>query len=69
MYYDELLARDKDGLMNYFNQHKRSDVTLAKIELFGPEDMPAEQYLRRPARIVSGWWRQDYIQATKADGM
>ena len=68
LYYDAVLTGEKDELINYFNQHKRSDVTLVKIEFFGPEDMPIEQYLQRPARIVSEWWRQDCGQASKAHG-
>ncbi len=60
MYYDELLAGATDELVNYFNLHKRSDVTLVHVELWGPEDMPDEQALRRPARIVTDWWRKDY---------
>src|SRR5215475_10226165 len=60
MYYDELSADEKDEVVNYFNQHKRLDVTLVEAELIGPEDMPVEQLLQYPARILSEWWNRGY---------
>jgi hypothetical protein len=38
MYYDELPAASKDEAAAYFNEHKRSDVTLVRVELVGPDD-------------------------------
>jgi len=38
MYYDELPAGSKEEAANYFNEHKRSDVILVRVELVGPDD-------------------------------
>ena len=38
MYYDELTAGSKDEAAAYFNEHKRADVTLIRVELIGPDD-------------------------------
>ena len=38
MYYDELPADSKDEATEYFNGHKRDDVTLVRVELIGPDD-------------------------------
>src|SRR5581483_1879879 len=38
MYYDELPAGSKEEAAQYFNEHKRSDVTLVRVELVGPDD-------------------------------
>ena len=67
-YYDELLACEEDKLINYFNQRKRSDVTLVKVELCGPEDMTVYQLLQHPCLMISEWWRQDYGLTSKNDG-
>jgi hypothetical protein len=58
-YYDELSAGSKEEAVNYFSQHKRSDVTLVEVELIGPEDMPIEQLLSRGARILTAWWKRE----------
>ena len=38
MYYDELSAGSKEEAAQYFNDHKRDDVTLVRVELIGPDD-------------------------------
>ena len=37
LYYDAVLTGEKDELINYFNQHKRSDVTLVKSSSLAPK--------------------------------
>ena len=37
MYYDELPAASKDEAWDYFNDHKRDDVALIKVEVVGPD--------------------------------
>lgn len=38
MYYDELSAGSKEEAAQYFNDHKRDDVDLVRVELIGPDD-------------------------------
>lgn len=38
MYYDEIPAESVDEARDYFNHHKRDDVTLVRIEVVGPDD-------------------------------
>ena len=38
MYYDEVEAESKEGAAGYFNDHKRDDVTLVRVELVGPNE-------------------------------
>jgi hypothetical protein len=38
MYYDEIPAESADEAANYFNHHKRNDVTLIKVEVVRPDD-------------------------------
>jgi len=36
MYYDEIPAESIDEAANYFNHHKRDDVTLVRVEVVRP---------------------------------
>lgn len=38
MYYDEISADLKEEAAAYFNEHKRDDVFLVRVELIGPDD-------------------------------
>jgi hypothetical protein len=38
MYYDEVSAESKDSAVEYFNDHKRDDVTLVRVEFIGPNE-------------------------------
>jgi len=53
MYYDELPAGSKDEAAEYFNDHKRSDVTLVRVELVGPDDSGVREYVRSPVSPFS----------------
>jgi len=44
MYYDELPAGSKDEAAGYFNNHKRSDVTLVRVEMVGPDDSGVREF-------------------------
>ena len=46
MYVDELPAASMVEVVDYFNDHKRPDVSLVRVELVGPD----EGGLREPAR-------------------
>ena len=48
MYYDELSAATKEEAAEYFNEHKRSDVTLVRVELIGPDDGGVREYANSP---------------------
>lgn len=38
LYYDEFPADSKDDAAEYFNDHKRDDVTLVRVERVRPDD-------------------------------
>jgi hypothetical protein len=38
IYYDELPAESKVEAVDYFNDHKRDDISLVKVELVGPNE-------------------------------
>ena len=48
MYYDELPATSKDEASDYFNDHKRADITLVRVELIGPDDSGVREYAHSP---------------------
>jgi hypothetical protein len=48
MYYDELPAESKDGAADYFNDHKRDDVTLIRVEVVGPDESGVRESARSP---------------------
>jgi hypothetical protein len=48
MYYDELSAGSKDEAADYFNDHKRTDVTLVRVEVAGPDDGGVREFARSP---------------------
>ena len=53
MYYDELPASSKDEAAEYFNDHKRSDVMLVRVELVGPDDSGVREYAHSPVSPFS----------------
>ena len=48
MYYDELPASSKDEAADYFNDRKRDDVTLIRVEEVGPDESGVREYARSP---------------------
>jgi hypothetical protein len=48
MYYDEVTAGSREEAAEYFNAHKRDDVTLVRIELIGPDDGGVREYADSP---------------------
>ena len=53
MYYDELTAGSKEAAAQYFNEHKRSDVTLIRVELIGPDDGGVREPADSPTKPFS----------------
>jgi hypothetical protein len=47
-YYDELSADSKEEAAEYFNNHKRDDVTLLRVVLIGPDDGGLREYAHSP---------------------
>jgi len=52
MYYDELVATSKEEATEYFNDHKRSDVSLVRVELIGPDDSGVREFADSPISPV-----------------
>jgi hypothetical protein len=48
MYYDELPAGSKNEAADYFNDHKRVDVTLVRVDVVGPDDSGVREFSRSP---------------------
>ncbi len=48
MYYDELPAASEEEAADYFNDCKRSDVTLVRVKLIGPDDSGVREYAHSP---------------------
>lgn len=48
LYYDELSAGSEVEAADYFNDHKRSDVTLVRVELIGPDDCGTREFANSP---------------------
>ena len=48
MYYDELSAGSKDEAEAYFNDHKRDDVTLVRVQFIGPDDETVREHAHSP---------------------
>lgn len=48
MYYDELPAESKDEAADYFNDHKRDDVMLIRVEIVGPDENGVREFARSP---------------------
>lgn len=44
MYYDEFPADSKDDAAEYFNYHKRDDVTLVRVVRVRPDDNGVREY-------------------------
>jgi hypothetical protein len=48
VYFDELSSASATEAKQYFNDHKRSDVSLARVELIGPDDGAVRVPARSP---------------------
>ena len=48
LYVDELSAASKVECVDYFNDNKRPDVSLVRVELVGPDDSGAREYAHPP---------------------
>ncbi len=48
MYNDELSAGSKEEAWDYFNDHKRDDVALVRVELIGPDDSGVREHAHSP---------------------
>jgi len=48
LYVDELSAASKVECVDYFNDHKRSDVTLVRVELVGPDEGGVREFAHSP---------------------
>ena len=52
-YYDELSADSKQEAAEYFNDHKRDDVSLLRVSLIGPDDCGARECTYSPVSPFS----------------
>jgi len=48
LYYDELPAESMVEATDYFNDHKREDVALVRVELVGPDEPGVREYAHSP---------------------
>jgi hypothetical protein len=48
LYYDEVPAESKEGATEYFNDHKRDDVTLMHVVYVGPNEGGVREMAGRP---------------------
>lgn len=48
IYLDELSAASKAEAAAYFNDHKRSDVSLVRVELVGPDEGGVREFTHSP---------------------
>lgn len=48
MYYDEVHAESKSAAAAYFNEHKRDEVTLVRVELIGPDEGGVRMPVQNP---------------------
>jgi hypothetical protein len=48
LYYDELTAGSKEEAADYFIDHKRTDVSLIRVELVGPDHPGTREYANSP---------------------
>jgi hypothetical protein len=53
MYYDELVAETKEEAAEYFNEHKRDDVKLMRVDLIGPDECGLRECAGYAARAIS----------------
>jgi hypothetical protein len=64
MYLDELVATSKVEAVDYFNDNKRSDVSLVRVELIGSDEGGVREYAHppdapSPYRPLVAWRRSD----------
>ena len=48
VYIDELSAGSTTEAVDYFNDNKRSDVSLARVELIGPDEGGVREFAHSP---------------------
>ena len=48
MYLDEFAAASKVEAVDYFNDHKRPDVSLVRVELVGPDQGGSREFAHSP---------------------
>ncbi|MDR3459889.1 MAG: hypothetical protein P4N60_20870 [Verrucomicrobiae bacterium] len=48
LYVDEYSAASAVAAVDYFNDHKRSDVFLVRVELVGPDEGGLREFARSP---------------------
>jgi hypothetical protein len=48
MYVDELSAASQVECVDYFNDHKRADVSLVRVELVGPDEGGVREFAHSP---------------------
>lgn len=48
LYVDELSAASKIEAVDYFNDNKRSDVALVRVELVGPDEGGVREFAHSP---------------------
>lgn len=53
MYYDELSAGSSEEAAAYFNDHKRDDISLVRVELVGPDEPGTRENAHSPVSPFS----------------
>ena len=48
MYLDELCGTSTDEVVDYFNDHKRDDISLVRVELIGPDEGGVREFAHSP---------------------
>jgi hypothetical protein len=48
MYYDEVPAESAAGAVEFFNDHKRDDISLIRVEYIGPNEGGVREWNHRP---------------------
>ena len=48
VYYDELPAESKVAAVDFFNDYKRDDVSLVRVELVGPNEGGVREFSHSP---------------------
>jgi hypothetical protein len=48
LYFDELSAASKVECVDYFNDNRRPDISLVRVELVGPDEGGAREFAHSP---------------------
>lgn len=65
MYYDEVSAGSEVEAADYFNDHKRTDVALIRVELIGPDDCGTREFAHAPVGPFAPLKAQRRLDAEK----